>query len=134
MCLTIYLGADQAQELVSWDPKHPGFNVSVLRTWQRKLVRRLDKPFLYEIGAHTGCGCGFLRDEDEDQRKERSSIAALVSYLAAAAAPGPVELLVCWIGDETKEAVSLSLSAAAIEDLDLSTTWERPVRVSVQAS
>ena len=88
---------------------------------------------VYEIGAHTGCGCGFLGDEDEDDRNRRSSVAALVSYLSAAAGAGEVELLVCWIGDEKKEAESLSLSPLAIGELDLSGTWDRPLRISVQA-
>lgn len=134
MCLTIYLGADKQTEQIPWDSERPRFNVRAL-SGHRSLRRRLQKPYLYEIGAHTGCGCGFLREDDDDGAHDHvASIAARSAYLTGAAAGGTVELLVCWIGDEKKEAESLDLLATEIEGLDLTRTWEKPIRVSVRPS
>ena len=54
---------------------------------------------MYSLGAHTGCGCGFLTDGAEHPGGVRRSREALAAYAAAALRSGPVELYVCWNGD-----------------------------------
>jgi hypothetical protein len=95
----------------------------------------LTKAHLYEIGAHTGCGCGFLADDGDDQKEKARhsvSMAGLRSLLEAATANGSAELLVCWIGDEQKPARSLAVTPAEAARLDFGSVWDQPLLLSVQ--
>lgn len=100
----------------------------------RSVRRRLRKPYYCQLGAHTGCGCGFLSDEDgEDAEQRAAALAALRCFLERAVRAGDAELLVCWIGDEDKEADAISMSPSEIEALDFDSTWEKPLRISLRA-
>lgn len=116
--------------------RSPGPTFNVRRLGENRPVQlRLRMPHLYEFGAHTSCGCGFLREDDDESREVEAtaaSRAALRSYVEDALATGRVELLVCWIGDEDKPADSFNLSPAELEDADFSQIWHRPLRLSVR--
>ena len=99
MCLTVYLATDRALPLVAWSQESPGFNVEPLRDPADPVRRQLNLPTLYNLGSHTFCGCGFLRDGAEDDADVQASREALVAYASDAVRSGPVELYVCWNGD-----------------------------------
>lgn len=133
VCLVIYLAADVDLPVVAWDKAAPGFNV---RRSKRKRVREsLETTCVYEIGAHTGCACGFLSDGNEsgDEEKTAESRAALRSYVEHAVQASRVELLVCWTGDEEEEATALALSAEDLELADFDSAWDQPMRITVYA-
>ncbi len=92
-------------------------------------------PHLYEIGAYTGCGCGFLGEEDGDDEDEavarRVSRAALRRYVEDAASTGRVELLGCWIGDEALPADASVVSPAELEEADFEGAWDQPLRFTI---
>ena len=134
VCMTIYLGTDDAQVSIPWDKKNPALNVAPLKR-NRVVRRRLTKPHLYEIGAHTGCGCGFLADDGDDVKeaaRHSASMAGLRSLLEDATANGNAQLLVCWMGDEQKPARSLAVTPAEIATLDFGSVWDQPLLLSVQ--
>ncbi len=92
-------------------------------------------PQLYEIGAHTGCGCGFLAEEDDDEDEvlaTAASRASLRTYVEDALSTGRVELLVCWIGDEGRRADASVVSPADLEEADFGAAWDRPLRFTVR--
>ncbi len=132
MCLTMYLGTDEPQSVISWDRKRPGLNVSQIGRVPKWLRQAIPQRFVYQIGAETGCGCGFLHDDDEPGG--HAAMASLATYLSRVATSGAVELLICWMGDEAKGADTLSISPVEIEDLDLGSTWDRPLRLSLCAN
>ena len=132
--MTIYLGTDDAQVSIPWDKKNPALNVAPLKR-NRVVRRRLTKPHLYEIGAHTGCGCGFLADDGDDVKeaaRHSASMAGLRSLLEDATANGNAQLLVCWMGDEQKPARSLAVTPAEIATLDFGSVWDQPLLLSEQ--
>lgn len=92
-------------------------------------------PFVYAVGAHEGCGCGFhsdwlcyegvetvadsvalagaLTDEErEDFAQEQRSRAVLHGVVVRAAAEGPVEVYSCWAGDESVPAIDTRPASA----------------------
>jgi hypothetical protein len=131
MCLTVYVGTEEVLAPVPWDDEHPGFHVRRVRG-PKAAVRRLGKAYTYLAGAHTGCGCGFLGDDPDNELEHLQSMAALRSFLESAASRGAAEVLICWAGDEAKQAQKLDINASAVADLDLSSAWQRPLRLVVR--
>jgi hypothetical protein len=131
--MTIYLATDDAQVSIPWDKANPALNVAPMKR-NRVVRRRLTKPHLYEIGAHTGCGCGFLAVDGDDKQEEArhsASMAGLRSLLESATANGNAQLLVCWIGDEQKPARSLAVTPVEVARLDFESVWDQPLLLSV---
>ena len=95
MCWVLYLAADRPLPLWPFDPKAPALNIAELSPDELRVRRQFSKPFVYSVGAHTQCGCGFDRGQAN---------ADLRNYLAAAvSAAGSLELLACWDGDQAAE-------------------------------
>jgi hypothetical protein len=89
-----------------FDPGHPALNVAELSQHEAAVRIQFSKPFVYALGAHTCCGCGFdaeaaNRDHPEELEASRASLEALRTYLEAAlATAGTLELYACWDGDQ----------------------------------
>lgn len=130
MCLVIYLATDA--QLPVGDETAAALSV---RLPKRKRVRaELNAAYVYEIGAHTGCGCGFLTDGDDSDEavKTSESRTALRSYVEQALQSGEVELLVCWGGDENKAARTLVMSPEQLVTADFDSAWDQPIRIEVR--
>jgi hypothetical protein len=106
MCWVLYLAADQALPLLPFDPEAPGFNVTELTEREAVVRAQFSKPFVYALGAHTSCGCGFDRDQanpghPDELKATVASLRSLKSYLGAAVdRAGALELFACWEGDQ----------------------------------
>jgi hypothetical protein len=110
MCMTVYLASDRPLPLIAWDESAPAFWVGELPEWSQAVHRQFTKPYVYYIGSYHGCGCGFRYarwpgvDEDPGEiAAGRESMHHLAEYLKAATRDGPVELYICWAGDEEAE-------------------------------
>ena len=100
MCLVVFAGSSAPLPLVEWSDASPGFNVRTLAPHEEAVRGVLAFPHLALLGAHTGCGCGFIGDGADEPADVRRSREALARYTAAALRDGPVELYVRWNGDE----------------------------------
>jgi hypothetical protein len=106
VCWVLYLAADRPLPLKPFDPGTPAFNVAELSHHEAAVRIQFSKPFVYALGAHTGCGCGFdaeaaNRDHPEELEASTASLEALRTYLEAAlATAGALELYACWDGDQ----------------------------------
>ena len=70
--------------------------------------KQFSKPYVYYLGSHQGCGCGFSYGQyDYEEAEENAaceSVRHLSEYLAQAVEiVGPVELFSCWDGDQEDE-------------------------------
>ena len=119
MCLLVYIASDQPLPLIPWKTDAPGFHVRELGDLgedEVKMRQHFSKPFVYYIGSHEKCGCGFrygqmpLEFEDDDDRKEdaaaRESVLHLREYLSKVVENGQVELYACWPEEQTLEPTS----------------------------
>lgn len=106
MCWVLYLAADRPLALHPFDPAVPGFNVAELAPREEVVRGQFGKPFVYRLGAHTWCGCGFDRgqvgpDQPREMEATEASLRHLRAYLGEALElAGPVELFSCWEGDQ----------------------------------
>jgi hypothetical protein len=133
VCLAIYLATDAELPVVAWDKSAPGFNVR--RPKRKRVPGDFKTEYVYEVGAHTGCACGFLMDGNgsDDAEKTARSRAALRASVEQATERGAVQLLVCWIGDETKAARTLVMSPEELVSADFDCAWDQPIRIDVRA-
>lgn len=128
MCLELFVASDERLLLIPFDPAAPAFSTSTLWPEDQPVRRRFSKPFVYSVGAQTGCSCGFsynshdlspdlLSDPDvpeavkasviEDCAARRESVRQLKEFLGAAMqSSGSAEVFSCWAGDEASEPVS----------------------------
>lgn len=112
MCIMVYLACDGQLPTFDWNSEAPDFYVTELKEtdYGYKQVRSiLTKKYLYNIGAHSGCGCGFnygtyeLFDEVDRQEdiKGRNSVNKLLQYIENSLQNNEcVELLTCLAGNE----------------------------------
>lgn len=107
MCLAVYLSSETPLLIIPWRDAAPGLYVSHRVLDRRGVGRHLTKPYLYFIGTHTGCGCGFLYEGvvpgTPEHAETRSAYQNLSEYLQRYAAGCMVEIYTCWGGDEEAE-------------------------------
>ena len=106
MCWVLYLAADRRLPQRPFDPTSPRFNVVEVAGREAEVRRQFSKPFVYALGAHTGCCCGFDRDQANPEHPEElaateASLRGLREFLdVALETAGPLELFACWDGDQ----------------------------------
>jgi hypothetical protein len=106
MCWLLYLAADRPLSLRPFDPRAPDFNVANLEGREVVVRAQFSKPFVYALGAHTGCGCGFDRGQANPEhpaelRATENALDALHAYLREALdVAGSLELFACWDGEQ----------------------------------
>lgn len=112
MCVGIYLATDHELEVIPWVENGSLPSIGPLSEDEEPVRSQLSLPYVYYVGSHTQCACGFT-DDDQDARR---SVAALASYLETLNREGPVELFVSWdgsYGQAPKESLELSVSEFA---------------------
>ena len=116
MCLALFIASDSPLPALPWSADQPAFAAVPLAARQAPVRRRLARPHVYALWAHTGCGCGFSAEWEWDAAARRQSVAALAAYVAGAAERGPTELAVCWDdAEEYERAPERRLRLAATE-------------------
>jgi len=119
MCMMLYVASDHPLREIPWDEAHPAFYVtSELDPSEEPVRPRFTKPFVYYVGSHQNCGCGFGYDTMEEEREAyandpqmwaqavrentlcRESVSKLREYLLEVVESGPVEAYSVWSGDE----------------------------------
>ena len=99
MCLGVYLSTDTELDLVPWNVDARTFNTSHLTDYESAVRRHLTRRFVYYLGSHTHCSCGFMRNGDSEPHEVDASRTALSEFLRRAREQGPCELFVYWAGD-----------------------------------
>ena len=112
MCMMVYVGSESPISLIPWNKDQPALCVERLDEYNHAVVCQFSKPYVYYVGSHEGCGCGFQHspyepEEDDDKEEERlvdrscQQLRALIERLLETQAV--VELFACWAGNEAKE-------------------------------
>jgi len=111
--MTIYIAATAPLPLIPWSDDEPAFNVNELGSeyHDAKVRRQFSKQYVYYVGSHQSCGCGFsygqypgFEDNDDEESKKRESVRRLAEYLDQVTRQhGQAELCACWDGDQGEE-------------------------------
>ncbi|HEX5438962.1 MAG TPA: hypothetical protein VFW98_17555 [Gemmatimonadaceae bacterium] len=129
--MVLYVAADAPlPEIPALEP--PGaFSAQLLAAPDEPVRVQFTKPFVYFLGAHEGCSCGFrygVGDEDADAAG-RESVRRLGEYLIAAVDRlGSVELYSCWADEEgesaeTREFLTTTTFTHEAEAFELPQRW-----------
>lgn len=131
MCMVLYIAADAPlPEIPALEAPGP-FSAQLLDAPEEPVRAQFSKPFVYSLGAHEGCSCGFsygVGDEDSDAAG-RESVRRLGEYLVTAVDRlGSVEIYACWADEEgehaeTREFVTTTMFTYAAEAFELPQRW-----------
>lgn len=116
MCLGVYLASDSELATIPFREWKPAFNVAELEAHAEAVRGVFRRRFVYSLGAHTSCGCGFQPDDESAPEDFEASRLALTEYLAHARAKGPVDVYVCWNGDAGVPSQLLELTPRQMQD------------------
>lgn len=108
-----YLASHKPLPTSVWDEDHPAFYVEALPPDSRdnSVRKHLTGPFVYRLGSHQCCGCGFSYRYDpewpdadvypDELDAAEMSRASLAEYLTDALKyQESLEIWLCWAGDE----------------------------------
>jgi hypothetical protein len=118
MCLGVYLASDESLDLLPFQAGAPSFNVTGLEPFKAGVRQILTRAFVYALGAHTQCGCGFLSEAESEPERVAKSRRELSAYVAEAVTKGPVELYTCWNGDAGEPTQVFELSPNELQSQD----------------
>lgn len=110
MCMAVYIASNFPLPLVPWNKDQPGFHVADLHPGDERVRVQFSKPYVYYVGAHSGCGCGFAYgrhpEYEGDIEENRQSVIGLSQYLTKALEQNEtIELFACWEGAQAEEPV-----------------------------
>ncbi len=112
MCIMVYLSSGRQLPTIKWNNEAPDFYVTELKDTDdgyKEIRSILTQKYLYNIGAHTGCGCGFYygvyqpfnAEDIQEDLKGRSSVNKLFQYIKANLKNhDSIELFTCLAGNE----------------------------------
>jgi hypothetical protein len=107
MCIMVYVASDHPLPTTAWDLNRPAFHVVDVAERDALVRCQFSKPYVYYVGSHEGCGCGFQFgeyegfEEEADLPDKRNSRRLLAEFLAVALQhQQEVELFACWDGDQ----------------------------------
>lgn len=110
MCMMLYVASDKPLPTVAWDKDIPNFNVKELDENSKTVRKQFSKSYVYYLGSHQGCGCGFsygqydYDDQKEEENAARESVRRLSEYLSQVLeTAGTLEIYSCWDGDQEDE-------------------------------
>jgi hypothetical protein len=107
--MMVYIGAEQALAQIPFTDEGSAISVRELSEEEQAVTKHFAKPYVYYVGAHEGCGCGFsygqypIHDEDDQEQYDtcRESVRQLAVYLSKAIEQvGSIELFACWDGHQ----------------------------------
>jgi hypothetical protein len=119
--MMVYLSSDKELPIIPYKKDFVNFYVNKLgeQDFGYEGARKvLSKKYLYNAGAHTGCGCGFDygtyepidNDDIEEEQKGKESVSQLFNYIKSALITNKnIELYACIAGNEGKDFVTKSI-------------------------
>jgi hypothetical protein len=107
----LYLASAVPLKTSEFSAESPGFYVGEISPEEKAVRVHFSKPFVYFLGSHTNCGCGFdynpeYSEGESGQPTSATSRRALSALLHALTKREDVEVFACWSGDETAEVVA----------------------------
>lgn len=118
MCLAVYLASSTEVRPIAWNTAAPAFYLEPVLAGQ-PVRQQFSLPFVYYVGSHQGCGCGFSKDGEVGAERDlcQANYTALGRTIREATADGSkAELFTCWEGDQSDQPESIqSVTPSEIE-------------------
>lgn len=116
MCLAAYLRSSCPIPEIKWNKNAPAFYIEAVEKSSR-VRRRFSVPYIYYIGSHEGCGCGFLKagevgtDLERCQENYKALGQAIREHMRLGAT---IEVFSCWEGEQASEPKSYAIMNTTI--------------------
>ena len=103
MCFAVYIGTNEKQTTTVWKENETLFYFEEL-TKDDEIVRtKFSKPYVYYVGADTGCSCGFAWEvecfNDPEEEESKKSPQKLIDFISTQTKKEDLEFYCCWEGD-----------------------------------
>jgi hypothetical protein len=100
MCLSVHVATAVPLPVGVWNPDARAFYLDAVPI-DAPVRGRFSLPFVYSAGSHLGCGCGFQKYENDDERnKTQANYTALAGVIRdVLSQSSSVEIFTCWEGD-----------------------------------
>jgi hypothetical protein len=97
MCLSVHIASDLPLPVSTWNPDARAFYLEAVPI-DAPVRGRFSLPFVYFAGSHLGCGCGFTRYENDDERdKTQANYTALAGVIRdVLSSTSSVDIFTCW--------------------------------------
>jgi hypothetical protein len=123
MCLSVHVASDLPLPVDVWNPDTRAFYLEVAPD-DAPVRDRFSLPFVYFAGTHLGCGCGFTRYENDDERdRTQANYTALAGLIRdVLLASSSMEVFTCWEGDDVLDPElleSISVSEMLLPEFEL---------------
>jgi hypothetical protein len=104
MCLSVHIASNVPLPVGIWNPDARAFYLEVVSE-DAPVRERFSLPFVYVAGSHLGCGCGFQKYENDDERdKTQANYTALAGVVRSVlSSSSSIEIFTCWEGDHAHE-------------------------------
>jgi hypothetical protein len=121
MCLAVYLASNIEVHPIAWNSAAPAYFLQPVVN-DHAVRKQFSLQFVYYVGSHQGCGCGFSKDGEIGKERDlcQENYTTLGRTLREAICGGtPAELFTCWEGDQGEPPESIhSVTPAEIEEAD----------------
>ena len=103
MCFAVYIGTNEKQKTDDeWIKGQTEIYFQELSVDEEVVKQKFTKPFIYYVGADTGCSCGFALDVenfDDPEQDNKKSPQKLINFIATQTKKEDIEFYCCWEGD-----------------------------------
>lgn len=121
MCFAVYIGTNEKQTTSTWKQDETLLYLEELKG-DEIVKEKFSKPFVYYVGADTGCSCGFAWEvenfDDPDEQDNKKSPQALIDFIATQTKKEDLEFYCCWEGDwgdPIIEKIELNISDVSLD-------------------
>jgi hypothetical protein len=123
MCLSVHVATAAPLAVGVWNPEARAFYLEMVPE-DAPIRDRFSLPLVYVVGSHLGCGCGFQKYENDDERdKTHANYTALAGVIRdVLSSSSSVEVFTCWEGDHAHEPElleSVSVSEFLLPEFEL---------------
>ena len=104
--MVYFIESPRRLPMVPWDPDRPAVHLDHVSDSEEQVRTRFPGAgFVYYLGSHLNCGCGFrcetLGEEPEEASAKQHSHERLAEYIAALPEEArPIRIFGLWTGDE----------------------------------
>lgn len=122
MCFAVYIGTNQKLTTSSWKQDETLLYLEELSKDDEIVRGKFTKPFVYYVGADTGCSCGFAWEvenyDDPNEQDNKKSPQALIDFIAEQTKKEDMEFYCCWEddwSDPIEERIELDISDVGLD-------------------
>lgn len=122
MCLAVYIGTNEKQQISEWKENETLFCFNELTEDDEIVKAKFVKSYVYYLCADTGCSCGFAWEVEDfnnpEEQEAKKSPQKLIDFIKEYTKKENLEFYCCWEGDwsdEVEEKIELDINNVSLD-------------------